>query len=43
MYEAEVADDCYDATTVNRLQEIAAEKTGGCIVYIGHYGNLLHW
>jgi threonine aldolase len=29
MYDAEVADDTYDGDpTVNRLQELAAEKTG---------------
>lgn len=45
MYEAEVADDTYDGDpTVNRLQELAAEKTGkeaSLFVASGTMGNLL--
>ena len=45
MYDAEVADDTYDGDpTVNRLQELAAEKTGveaALFVVSGTMGNLL--
>jgi threonine aldolase len=45
MYEAEVADDTYDGDpTVNRLQEMAAEKTGkeaALFVASGTMGNLI--
>ncbi len=44
MYEAEVGDDCYgEDPTVNRLQEVAAEKTGkeaALFVASGTMGNL---
>ncbi len=45
MYEAEVADDTYDGDpTVNRLQELAAQKTGkeaALFVASGTMGNLI--